>query len=131
MSVANYRRVFKRALADLNGLADADKRLSHLDPHGPHALRATYATWLEDAGIPSRVIDELMGHESGRQGGEVSRMGALYRETTPEMLARVTAAIDERLSLALAAAAPLLREMDELRRKRLPRGKPRRKAQAV
>ncbi len=25
-----------------------------------------FATWLEDAGIPSRVIDELMGHEGGR-----------------------------------------------------------------
>jgi integrase len=25
--------------------------------HGAHDLRHTYATWLEDAGIPDRVID--------------------------------------------------------------------------
>jgi hypothetical protein len=49
-------------------------------------------------------------------------MDALYRETTPEMLARVTAGMDERLSLALATAAPLVHEVDELGRKRLPRG---------
>jgi integrase len=29
---------------------------------GPYDLRHTFATWLEDAGIPSHVIDELMGH---------------------------------------------------------------------
>src|SRR5262245_66509301 len=59
----------------------------------------TFATWLEDAAIPSRVIDELMGHTSGRPdhaaGG--SPMGRIYRETTPAMVARVTAALDERL----------------------------------
>jgi integrase len=26
--------------------------LAHLDLRGPHDLRHTYATWLEDAGIP-------------------------------------------------------------------------------
>jgi integrase len=26
--------------------------------HGAHDFRHTYATWLEDAGIPARVIDE-------------------------------------------------------------------------
>jgi integrase len=30
-------------------------------PSGRGRLRR-FATWLEDAGIPSRVIDELMGH---------------------------------------------------------------------
>jgi integrase len=39
------------------------RRFDDLDLHGPHDLRHTYATWLEDAGIPGRVIDELMGHE--------------------------------------------------------------------
>jgi hypothetical protein len=32
-----------------------------LDLRGPHDLRHTFATWLEDDGIPTRVIDELMG----------------------------------------------------------------------
>jgi integrase len=36
--------------------------LGHLDLHGPHDFRHTFSTWLEDAGIPARVIDELMGH---------------------------------------------------------------------
>ena len=38
-----------------------DPLLDAVDLHGAHDLRHTYATWLEDAGIPDRVIDELMG----------------------------------------------------------------------
>ena len=34
--------------------------LGHLDLRGPHDLRHTFSTWLEDAGIPARVIDEPM-----------------------------------------------------------------------
>jgi integrase len=50
---------------------------------GPHDLRHTFATWLVDAAIPSRVIDELMGHASGRRGRAASGspMGRVYRET--------------------------------------------------
>jgi Phage integrase family len=92
LSVGNYRRVYR--------LAVARAELPELDPHGPHDLRHTFATWLEDAGIPSRVIDELMGHTGGRRGqsGVDSPMGRIYRETTPLMLARVTAALDERMA---------------------------------
>ena len=36
--------------------------LSHLQLRGSHDFRHTFSTWLEDAGIPARVIDELMGH---------------------------------------------------------------------
>jgi integrase len=106
LSTTNLRRVYKAAVE----AAGAD--LAHLDLRGPHDLRHTFATWLEDAAIPSRVIDELMGHASGRRdrsaGG--SPMGRVYRETTPAMLARVTAALDERIGRALAVAAYLLRE---------------------
>jgi integrase len=79
----------------------------HLQLRGPHDLRHTFATWLEDAAIPSRVIDELMGHASGRRdrGAGGSPMGRVYRETTPAMVARVTAALDERIARALAVAA--------------------------
>ena len=46
-----------------------DPLLEAVDLHGSHDFRHTYATWLEDAGIPARVIDELMGHEAtGRTG---------------------------------------------------------------
>ena len=37
-------------------------------------------------------------------------MGRVYQETTPAMVARVTAALDERIGRALAVAAYLLRE---------------------
>jgi hypothetical protein len=37
-------------------------------------------------------------------------MGRVYRETTPAMVARVTAALDERIGRAQAVAAYLLRE---------------------
>ena len=87
-------------------VARAGADLAHLDLRGPHDLRHTFATWLEDAGIPSRVIDELMGHAAGRRdraGG--SPMGRIYRETTLAMLVRVIAAMDERLTVALRIAA--------------------------
>jgi integrase len=83
-----------------------DPLLDAVDLHGAHDFRHTYATWLEDAGIPARVIDELMGHEatgrSGQQRG--SAMGAHYRHTTPEMAARVIDAIQQRLTIVLQVA---------------------------
>jgi hypothetical protein len=58
----------------------ADRRqrqgLDHLDLRGPHDLHYTYATLLEEASIPSRVIDELMGHSGGEREG--SPMGRIY-----------------------------------------------------
>jgi hypothetical protein len=63
------------------------------------------------------VIDELMGHAGGRPnhaaGG--SPMGRIYRETTPAMVARVTASLDDRIGRALAVAAYLLREGQDSR----------------
>jgi integrase len=84
---------------------DQARRFVDLDLHGPHDLRHTFATWLEDAAIPSRVIDEVMGHASGRHPDQGSRMGRVYRETTPEMVTRVVAAIDARLAVVLEVAA--------------------------
>jgi integrase len=83
-----------------------DPLLDAVDLHGAHDLRHTFATWLEDAGIPARVIDELMGHEaSGRSGQQRgSAMGAHYRHTTPEMAARVAGAIQQRLTVVLQVA---------------------------
>jgi hypothetical protein len=62
--------------------------------------------WLEDAGIPGRVIDELMGHDNTYRTsqGRVSRIGMAYRDTTPEMLARALAAIESRLAVVLEVA---------------------------
>jgi nitrogen regulatory protein PII len=61
---------------------------------------------LEDAGIPARVIDEVMGHEAtGRRGQQRgSAMGAHYRHTTPKMAARVAAAVEQRLRVVLEVA---------------------------
>jgi integrase len=86
-------------------VAAAGEDLAHLDLRGPHDLRHTFATWLEDAGIPSRVIDELMGHAGGRRTGAAggSPMGRIYRETTPAMLDRVTAVLDDRIGRAIGA----------------------------
>jgi integrase len=90
--------------------ATRDPLLEAVDLHGAHDFRHTYATWLEDAGIPTRVIDELMGHEatgrSRQQRG--SAMGAHYRHTTPKMAARVTAAVQQRLTVVLQAAEQAL-----------------------
>jgi hypothetical protein len=60
------------------------------------------------------VIDELMGHQRSRhgelEGG--SRIGALYRHTTPEMAVRVVAAIQERLVVVVHIAEAVL-ELDD------------------
>jgi integrase len=106
LSTHNLRRVYKAAVAK------AGEDLTHLDLRGLHDLRHTFATWLEDAGIPSRVIDELMGHVGTKheraQGS--SPMGRVYRETTAAMAARVVEVLDERLALAQKqVAANLLR----------------------
>jgi Phage integrase family len=87
-----------------------DNILAGLKLRGPHDLRHTFSTWLEDAGIPARVIDELMGHAGGRRGGGEagqggSAVGLRYRWTTSEMEARVVAAIEQRLATSLAVAA--------------------------
>jgi hypothetical protein len=64
---------------------------------------------LEDAGIPSRVIDELMGHESGRRTRDGSAIGPSYRHTTDAMFTRVRAAIEERLTVAGKLASDCFR----------------------
>jgi len=51
-----------------------------------------------------------MGHAGGRRGGGVtsgdgSLIGARYRWTTPEMQARVMAAIDQRLAVSFSVTA--------------------------
>ena len=72
---------------------------------GPHDLRHSFSTWLEDDGIPARVIDELMGHQRSRRGELEggSRIGARYRHT-PQMTALVIQALDTRLTLTLQVA---------------------------
>jgi predicted ArsR family transcriptional regulator len=84
--------------------------LEAVDLHGAHDFRHTFSTWLEDAGIPARVIDEVMGHQaSGRAGRhQASAIGAHYRHTTPEMATRVVAAVEERLVVVLATAEAAL-----------------------
>jgi integrase len=81
--------------------------LGHLRLSGPHDLRHTFATWLEDASVPARVIDELMGHAGGRHAERGSAVGRSYRHTTAEMRGRVVAAIDQRLAAVLEIAEKL------------------------
>jgi integrase len=77
-----------------------------VDLRGAHDFRHTFATWLEDVGIPARVIDELMGHEASTRGAQHlgSAMGAHYRHTTPEMASRVVMAIQARLTVVVHTA---------------------------
>jgi integrase len=108
LSRYNFRRIYQHAVAR------AGHDLAAVDPHGPHDLRHTFSTWLEDAGIPARVIDELMGHERSRRGELEggSRIGARYRHTTPEMAVRVAAAIQERLVVVVQVAEAILQRDD-------------------
>jgi integrase len=83
-----------------------DPLLDAVDLRGAHDFRHSFATWLEDAGIPARVIDELMGHEASTRGAQHlgSTMGAHYRHTTPEMATRVVMAIQDRLAVVVSVA---------------------------
>jgi integrase len=87
-----------------------DPLLEAVDLHGAHNFRHTFATWLEDAGIPARVIDEVMGHEATSRAGQQrgSAMGAHYRHTTPEMAVRIATAIQQRLTVVLEIAEQAL-----------------------
>jgi Phage integrase family len=87
-----------------------DPLLEAVDLRGAHDFRHIFATWLEDAGIPARVIDEVMGHEATSRAGQQrgSAMGAHYRHTTPEMAARIVAAIEQRLTVVLEVAEQVL-----------------------
>jgi integrase len=87
--------------------------LENLELHGPHDFRHTFSTWLEEAGIPARVIDEVMGHQSGHgsrrsQRDTGTRIGIRYRHTTQEMAARVAAATEERLGVVLHVAEDII-----------------------
>jgi hypothetical protein len=79
-------------------------RVASPSRHTASPARHTYATWLEDAGIPARVIDAYMGHAGGRTPEHGSRIGRVYRETTDEMRLRVVAALEERLAIVLKIA---------------------------
>jgi hypothetical protein len=86
-----------------------DPLLEAVDLHGAHDFRHTFATWLEDAGTPARVIDEVMGHEAtSRTGQRGSAMGAHHRHTTTEMAGRVATAVQERLTVVLQVAEQTL-----------------------
>jgi integrase len=110
-------RAAEVAVAPDDGLAGSweatpshpDPLLQAVDLHGAHDFRHTFATWLEDAGIPARVIDEVMGHEAtSRTGQRGSAMGTHYRHTTTEMAGRVAAAVQERLTVVLQIAEQTL-----------------------
>jgi integrase len=96
------RHAYLRALRQ----ARAHGHLLGLDLRGPHDLRHTFATWLEDDGIPAQVIDELMGHAASRRSSwaaeGMSAMGAVYRHTTTTMEARILQALDMRLAEVIA-----------------------------
>src|SRR6266487_2030039 len=96
--------------------ADQTRRFAVPALRCPHGLRHPSASWLEDAAIPSRVIDEVMGHAGGRHLEQGSRMGRVYRETTPEMVARIVAAVETRLAVVLEVAQRASLESDAGRR---------------
>jgi len=94
------------------GLADgvADRGPADLEKVGEYVHRAQSAL-VEDGQKDAFAVADLMGHAGGRHAGVAgSPMGRVYRETTPGMLARVTAVLDDRIGRAEQIAASLQRE---------------------
>jgi integrase len=73
------RHGFRRLYQHATHRARSD--LGHLQLRGPHDLRHSFSTWLEDEGIPAR-----------------------YHTPPPEMAARMIQAVDHRLALVLQVA---------------------------
>jgi integrase len=106
LSRHGFRRLYQNATLRARG------DLTHLKLRGPHDLRHSFSTWLEDEAIPTRVIDELMGHQRSRRGELEggSRIGAHYRHTTPEMAVRVVHAVNLRLTVTLQVAEAITQQ---------------------
>jgi integrase len=106
LSRHGFRRLYQNATHRARG------DLTHLKLRGPHDLRHSFSTWLEDEAIPTRVIDELMGHQRSRRGELEggSRIGAHYRHTTPEMAVRVVHAVNLRLTVTLQVAEAITQQ---------------------
>jgi hypothetical protein len=74
-------------------------KLPELDSHGPHH---TFATWLEDGGVPAWVVDELWAARPAAVGVRGSMIGTRCRHMTGAMQAREVTVVAERLAVALA-----------------------------
>jgi hypothetical protein len=79
------RHGFRRLYQTATHRARAD--LAHLQLRGPHDLRHSFSTWLEDEGIPARVIDPSRA--------EPGKPGVLARQA-PHYTAAPGAAVDWR-----------------------------------
>jgi integrase len=105
LSTDTYRHALNRAVERAGGFPG-------LEIEGTKTFRHTFSTWLEDAGIPTRVIAELMGHRpsgpigrsSRAQGADRNAVTARYTHTTPAMIDRVLTALEERLAVAFTVA---------------------------
>lgn len=62
-----------------------------------HDLRDTYASWLEDGGIPRTVISELLGHKQGEH------VTGRYLYAVPGVQDKVLSALTERIGPAVEA----------------------------
>lgn len=92
-----------------------DDALDNLQLRGPHDLRHTFSTWLENAGIPAPSDRRTHGPRRRppvRATGQ--RDWPRSRHTAPEMEARVTVAIEQRLAVSLAVAARASRQNESL-----------------
>jgi integrase-like protein len=87
-----------------------DPLLEAVDLRGAHDLRHAFATWLEDAGIPARVTDEVMGHEATSRTGQQhgSAMGPTTGTPPREVAGRTATAVEQRLTVVLEVAEQVL-----------------------
>jgi integrase len=82
----------------------------------PHGLRHTHKTLMEELGIPSKLMNDRMGHEDGSVQARYSHITVAMRQQLLDALTRLwLTALDERRAMSPRSPVPML---DQLLRER-------------
>jgi intergrase/recombinase len=97
-----------RELAAKTGLV-SEKNNGKQNPVSPHALRESFGSILASHGIPSSVIDFMLGHEVGE-------LNEAYQTVQLEDLKKIYREVEPYLSVSMGEDLTKLKEIEERER---------------